>query len=71
MVNQEERPGEFQADGVIRSREYYGLYIKYYIDCLGETLKVIEKNDGINIYEAGQTVRVGIHPADVMSYPAE
>ena len=71
VVNQEERPGEFQADGVIRSREYYGLYIKYYIDCLGETLKVIEKNDGINIYEAGQTVRVGIHPADVMSYPAE
>ena len=71
VVNQPERAGETAFDGVIRSREYYGLYIKYSIDCMGQTLKVIEKNDGINIYEAGQQVRVGIHPADVMSYPAE
>ena len=65
--------GELQMQGTIESREYYGLYIKYYIRVDGQILKAIEKNDGINIYEPGETVTVGIHPADVMSYdvPAE
>ena len=70
-VNAPARAGEFRADGVIESREYYGLYIKYAIRAAGQTLKVIEKNDGINIYEAGQSVGVGIHPDDVMSYDAQ
>ena len=67
-VNRPKDEGEFQAQGVIDSREYYGLYIKYYITAAGQTIKVIEKNDGINIYEPGDTVTVGIHPQDVMSY---
>ena len=62
---------ELLLDGVIESREYYGLYIKYYIRVDGQILKAIEKNDGINIYEPGEQVTVGIHPADVMSYDAE
>ena len=65
---QAESSGAFSAEGVIESREYYGLYIKYYISCAGQTIKVIEKNDGICIYEPGEKVAVGIHPADVMSY---
>ncbi|MBQ8135987.1 MAG: ABC transporter ATP-binding protein [Clostridia bacterium] len=69
-VNHQERPGECRLKGVIESAEYYGLYIKYYIDCAGQHLKVIEKNDGINIYDEGQEVTVGIAPADVMSYGA-
>jgi iron(III) transport system ATP-binding protein len=60
--------GAFQTEGVIESREYYGLYIKYYIRVAGQTVKVIEKNDGINIYDSGDSVTVGIHPRDVMSY---
>ena len=67
-VNQSREDGAFQAGGVIESREYYGLYIKYYIRVAGQTVKVIEKNDGINIYESGDSVTVGIHPRDVMSY---
>ena len=57
-------------DGIIESQEYYGLYIKYYIHTNGQTLKVIEKNDGINLYETGDTVKVIINPADIMSYQA-
>ena len=68
-VNEPNRDGVYQAPGVIESREYYGLYIKYYIHVGNQTVKVIEKNDGIRIYEAGEQVQVGIHPADVMSYP--
>ena len=62
---------ELVLDGVIESREYYGLYIKYYIHVGSQTLKAIEKNDGINIYEPGETVTVGIHPSDIMSYDAQ
>ncbi len=70
-VNRPGDEGALQLPGVIESREYYGLYIKYYIQAAGQAVKVIEKNDGINIYEVGDTVTVGIHPMDIMSYEAQ
>ena len=54
--------------GVVEMREYYGLYIKYYITLDGQTIKVIEKNDGVNIYEPGQQVDVLLNPRDIMAY---
>ena len=54
--------------GVIESQEYYGLFIKYSIQAAGQTLKVVEKNDGINIYNPGDSVTLRISPADIMSY---
>lgn len=59
----------YTSEGIIENREYYGLYIKYYISTCGQTIKAIEKNDGISIYEAGERVNIGIHPSDIMSYP--
>ncbi len=70
-VNVEPRPGQVSLEGTVESREYYGLYIKYYISVAGQTLKVIEKNDGVRIYEEGQKVRVIIDPKDVMAYDAD
>ncbi len=64
-----EREGSDGLEGVISSQEYYGLYIKYYIRAGLQTLKVIEKNDGVNIYKPGDNVRVIIRPEDIMSYP--
>ena len=69
-VNVPAREGELTLPGMVESREYYGLYIKYYINIGSQVLKVIEKNDGVNIYEAGQKVNIVINPADVMAYPA-
>ncbi len=69
-VNQPQREQEIILDGTVESREYYGLYIKYFINVGSQVLKVIEKNDGVNIYEAGQAVKVGLGLADVMSYDA-
>ena len=69
-VNRPKDDNELQLTGTIESREYYGLYIKYYIQVGSQVIKAIEKNDGINIYEPGAQVTVGIHPADVMSYAA-
>jgi len=54
--------------GIIESQEYYGLFIKYTIRAAGQTLKVVEKNDGINIYEPGDAVMLRIDPSDIMSY---
>ena len=67
-VNVEPRPGQIALPGVVTMREYYGLFIKYYIDLGSQTIKVIEKNDGVRIYEEGQCVQVVLDPADVMAY---
>ena len=67
-VNVPPRPGELVIQGVVDSLEYYGLYIKYYITAGGQTLKVIEKNDGVNIYSPNQQVEVLINPAHIMAY---
>ena len=72
-VNVAPRGGELTLDGTVENCEYYGLYIKYYIHIGSQTLKVIEKNDGVNIYEPGQQVKVVLNPGDIMAYnaPAE
>ena len=69
-VNVEPKGDDVTISGTVKNREYYGLYIKYSIDLGSQIIKVIEKNDGVNIYEAGQTVVAVINPADIMAYPA-
>ncbi|MDY3860677.1 MAG: ABC transporter ATP-binding protein [Candidatus Limivicinus sp.] len=69
-VNVGPREGEIALEGTVESLEYYGLYIKYYITVCGQTIKVIEKNDGVNIYDAGQKVKAVFNPRDVMAYEA-
>ena len=70
-VNEPAAPGVLTLPGEVKYRDYYGLYIKYYIDVCGQTMKVIERNDGVRIYEPGEKVTVNINPADLMSYPPE
>ncbi len=67
-VNVDLHEGQVALPGTVTMREYYGLYIKYYIDLEGQTIKVIEKNDGVRIYEEGQQVSVVIDPRDIMAY---
>lgn len=70
-VNQSAKEGDVVLKGTVVSTEYYGLYIKYSIDMGSMILKVIEKNDGVAIYESGQKVDVILNPKDVMSYSAD
>ena len=70
-VNVPAKEGDVVLEGTVKSREYYGLYIKYSIDLGSQIIKVIEKNDGINIYEPGQRVKAVLNPRDVMAYPPE
>ena len=68
MTTKAPADGEVVLKGVVEMREYYGLYIKYYITLDGQTIKVIEKNDGVNIYEPSQQVDVLLNPRDIMAY---
>ena len=67
-VNVEPQGGQVALPGVVTMREYYGLFIKYYIELESQTIKVIEKNDGVRIYEEGQQVTVVFDPNDIMAY---
>lgn len=69
-VNVAPKEGDVTFKGTVEQMEYYGLYIKYYINIGSEIIKVIEKNDGVNIYEAGESVTAVMNPRDIMSYPA-
>ena len=68
-VNSEPKKDDIVLKGVVKNREYYGLYIKYYIDCEGQELKIIEKNDGINLYDTGDYINIIMSARDLMSYP--
>ena len=67
-VNVDPQGSQIALPGRVEMREYYGLYIKYYIDLGCQTVKVIEKNDGVRIYEEGQQVQVIVDPRDIMAY---
>ncbi len=68
-VNEGDKPGILSVSGKINMQEYYGLYIKYYIGTdYGTEIKVIERNDGVHIYNPGDKVTLGIDPKDLMSY---
>ena len=67
-VNKFEDDKHFSFDGRVTSSEYYGLYIKYTVQAFGQTLRVIEKNDGTTPFVEGESIRVSFNPANIMSY---
>ena len=67
-VNTANKDNLYILRGKVKSSEYYGFYIKYYIETPQQTIKVIEKNDGINLYANGSDVVIGIAKEDIMSY---
>lgn len=64
-------PKFLQLNGTVVRQEYYGLYIKYYIEAEDQILKIIERNDGVKIFEEGSEVVLSINPEDVVSYGNE
>ena len=70
-VNQPTLEGEAQLKGVVTGYEYYGLYIKYYVQVGDAVIKAVEKNDGVHLYAEGDHVTLGLNRADVMSYDAQ
>ncbi len=68
IAQQDEAGKSGRFSGVVESQEYYGLFIKYTIRAAGQTLKVVEKNGSLSIFEPGDAVNLYINPVDIMSY---
>lgn len=67
-VNSVRQNDSVAISGKVISREYYGLYIKYTIEMLDQTVKAIEKNDGTQYFAIGDEVTVSINPDDLLVY---
>ena len=66
-----EEEGCFTTDAVVEKADYYGMYIKYYLKVGEDCIKAIEKNDGAEIYKAGEKVKLSFRPADILSFVPE
>jgi iron(III) transport system ATP-binding protein len=65
----DERPNCAKLEGKIVDLEYSGMLVKYTVDINGETIRIVEKNDGRNKFiEEGQTLTVYVNPKDIMQY---
>ena len=67
-VNEVLASDNLKTDAVVEDFEFYGLYIKYSVKALGQTIKVIEKNSGKPLYQKGETVTLSYSAADIMQY---
>lgn len=70
-LGEESASADLILPGVVESREYYGLYIKYSIRLDSQLIRAIEKNDGVHIHEPGEQINVGIMARDLMRYDAQ
>lgn len=67
----DDEEGLFRVNAVVTDRDYYGMYIKYYLSIGDSTLKVIEKNDGEHVYNQGDAVTVCFKLSDILSFKPE
>ena len=54
--------------GTMAEFEYSGMLAKYTLDVNGETVRIVEKNDGRKFFEKGQKMSFFVHPKDIMQY---
>lgn len=67
-INKKDDGKHFMFEGKVTASEYYGLYIKYTVESFGQTLRVIEKNDGTNPFVEGEVVGLSFNVRNIMSY---
>ena len=70
-VNESASENMVEIQGTVKGSEYYGLYIKYTVECAGQDIKVIEKNSGKPLYDKGEQVTISFHPRNIMQYEGE
>ena len=52
----------------VTEHEFSGVFTKYTLDCMGETIKYIDKNDGLRSYKKGDFIHLYINPHDIMQF---
>lgn len=64
----DERPGYAKISGVVKEAEFDGVLTKYMLECQGQILKYLEKNDGRRLYQEGEQIALYINPQDIMQF---
>ena len=60
----EQKPNTAKLVGTMVEFEYSGMLAKYTIDVNGETVRIVEKNDGHKFFEKGQKMPFFVQPKD-------
>lgn len=64
----EEKAGYVKLIGKVEEAEFSGVLTKYVLECHGQKLKYLEKNDGRRLYQEGEQIDLYINPQDIMQF---
>ena len=64
----EEKAGYVKLTGKVEEAEFSGVLTKYVLECHGQELKYLEKNDGRRLYQENEQIDLYINPLDIMQF---
>lgn len=64
----EEKAGYVKLTGKVEEAEFSGVLTKYVMECHGQELKYLEKNDGRRLYQENEQIDLYINPQDIMQF---
>lgn len=64
----EEKAGYVKLTGKVEGAEFSGVLTKYVLECHGQELKYLEKNDGRRLYQENEQIDLYINPQDIMQF---
>ena len=64
----EEKAGYVKLTGKVEEAECSGVLTKYVLECHGQELKYLEKNDGRRLYQENEQIDLYINPQDIMQF---
>lgn len=64
----EEKAGYVKLTGKVEESEFSGVLTKYVLECRGQELKYLEKNDGRRLYQENEQIDLYINPQDIMQF---
>lgn len=64
----EEKAGYVKLTGKVEEAEFSGVLTKYALECHGQELKYLEKNDGRRLYQENEQIDLYINPQDIMQF---
>ncbi len=64
----EPKAGYVELSTTVLDYDYYGVMIKYNLKFKNQSLKCIKNNDGSEMYQPGDILKLYINPADIMQF---
>lgn len=64
----EEKAGYVKLTGKVEEAEFSGVLTKYVLECHGQELKYLKKNDGRRLYQENEQIDLYINPQDIMQF---